>query len=115
MPMVLALPEASDAEASDVRPTAAPAAASSEISSVAMPTATSQPKKSAPHEKPPNSSRWRASTSRRSGAGAARRVSSTATAPSSPEPLVNFDNVGPPEGLEGNSPQAPCARQSNNL
>src|SRR3954464_12492364 len=42
-----------------VSPTAAPAALSSAVSKVAIPTATSQPKKAQPQCSPPNSSRWR--------------------------------------------------------
>src|SRR4051812_3206047 len=60
-----------------VSPTAAPVAAISPTSSVATPTAASQPKKADPQCSPPNSSRWRWSTSARAGA----RRSSTETAP----------------------------------
>ena len=83
MPIVLAFAVAWD-DVVFVSPTAVPAAARKAISSVAMPTATSQPKKSAPHWKPPNSSRWRRRTSRRDGAGEARarsRTAGSATAP----------------------------------
>src|SRR3954471_16986103 len=58
IPIVLALLVASCVLAC-VRPTAAPAALSSAVRSVAIPTATSQPKNAEPQCSPPNSSRWR--------------------------------------------------------
>src|SRR4051812_15824887 len=58
MPMVLALLVASSVLAC-VRPTAAPAALSSAVRRVAMPTATSHPKNAEPQRRPPNFSRWR--------------------------------------------------------
>ena len=59
MPMVLALSVACD-ELVFVSPIAAPAALRIAVSSVATPTATSQPKNAAPQFRPPNSSRWSA-------------------------------------------------------
>ena len=75
MPPTIPIVSESSAVSSDetsLRPNAAPAALKRPSRMAAMPTVTSQPKNAEPQLMPPNSSRWRARTSRAVGGASSR-------------------------------------------